>query len=81
MKNMTYMKKGFGEKKFFGSVLVGCRGQVVIPEKARELYNIKAGDRLLVFKGPGEAMVFIKIDSIKNFYENLMKRISEISES
>ena len=35
-------------KHFFGAVTVGERGQIVIPKKARELFNIQPGDQLLI---------------------------------
>jgi AbrB family looped-hinge helix DNA binding protein len=36
-------------KKFYGSVTVSERGQVVIPVDARKDFGIKTGDKLLVF--------------------------------
>jgi AbrB family looped-hinge helix DNA binding protein len=36
-------------KKFYGSVTVSERGQVVIPADARKDFDIKTGDKLLVF--------------------------------
>ena len=36
-------------KKFYGSVTVSERGQVVIPVQARRDFDIKTGDKLLVF--------------------------------
>jgi AbrB family looped-hinge helix DNA binding protein len=36
-------------KKFYGSVTVSERGQIVIPVDARKDFNIKTGDKLLVF--------------------------------
>lgn len=36
-------------KKFYGSVTVSERGQVVIPAGARKDFDIKTGDKLLVF--------------------------------
>lgn len=36
-------------KKFYGSVTVGERGQIVIPIEGRKDFNIKPGDKLLVF--------------------------------
>jgi len=36
-------------KKFYGSVTVSERGQVVIPVNARRDFDIKTGDKLLVF--------------------------------
>lgn len=35
-------------KHFFGTVTVGERGQIVIPKKAREVFQIKPGDSLMV---------------------------------
>lgn len=35
-------------KKFYGSVTVSERGQIVIPVDARKDFNIKTGDKLLV---------------------------------
>ena len=31
------------------TVTVGEKGQIVIPKQARELFNIKSGDRLMLF--------------------------------
>ncbi len=36
-------------KKFYGSVTVSERGQIVIPVEARKDFTIKTGDKLLVF--------------------------------
>lgn len=50
-------------KKFYGSVTVSERGQIVIPTDARKNFGIKTGDKLLVFgdleKGLGIATVDI----------------------
>jgi AbrB family looped-hinge helix DNA binding protein len=36
-------------KKFYGSVTVSERGQIVIPTSARKDFGIKTGDKLLIF--------------------------------
>ena len=36
-------------KHLFGTVVVGERGQIVIPKKAREILNINQGETLVVF--------------------------------
>lgn len=36
-------------KYFFGSVTVGERGQIVIPQKARKVFHIEPGEQILVF--------------------------------
>lgn len=50
-------------KKFYGSVTVSERGQIVIPVEAKKDFNIKTGDKLLVFgdfeRGIGIATVDI----------------------
>lgn len=35
-------------KHIFGLVKVGEKGQIVIPKKAREIFNIKPGDSLML---------------------------------
>lgn len=45
--NMIINESGDG-KYIFGIVKVGERGQVVIPKKAREVFDIKTGSRLIV---------------------------------
>lgn len=46
-------------KYFFGSVIVGERGQIVIPKEAREVFSINTGDKLLILgdKEKGIAIV------------------------
>jgi AbrB family looped-hinge helix DNA binding protein len=36
-------------KKFYGSVTVSERGQIVVPAEARKDFDIKTGDKLLIF--------------------------------
>ena len=50
----------------FGLVKVGERGQVVIPKHARKVYDIKAGDKLLVV-GDNRGMAFAKINNMSIF--------------
>lgn len=56
----------YEENHFFGSVKVGERGQVVIPKKARDKFNIKPGDRLVVFGKDKKQMLMI-------FKENVIR--------
>lgn len=50
-------------KKFYGSITVSERGQIVIPVEARKDFDIRTGDKLLVFgdfeKGLGIATIDI----------------------
>ena len=55
-------------KSFFGTVKVGERGQIVIPKKARDQFNIKPGDSLMVFgRDEKEILTIMKADMMRDF--------------
>jgi AbrB family looped-hinge helix DNA binding protein len=49
-------------KKFYGSVTVSQRGQIVIPVDAMRDFNIKAGDKLLVLGDLEQGLAIIPFD-------------------
>lgn len=51
-------------KHVFGIVTVGEKGQIVIPAKARKVFHISAGDRLLVLGDEGQGIAIVKADDI-----------------
>ncbi len=72
-------------KHIFGTVTISERGQIVIPKQARELFEIKGGDRLIVLGDEAEGIGIVKE---KVFAENMnkvmqlaMKEPSEITET
>ncbi len=68
----------------FGTVKVGERGQIVIPKKARDMFNINPGDLLLVLSNEHimgrDGIVIIKADKIKEFALNILKEMESPSE-
>ncbi len=52
-------------KKFYGSVTVSERGQIVIPAEARRDFNIKAGDKLLVMGDLEQGIAIVTMESIR----------------
>lgn len=50
-------------KHIFGVVRVGERGQIVIPKKAREVFNLKPGSELLML---GDEEQGIALQSVEN---------------
>lgn len=54
-------------KHFFGSVTIGDRGQIVIPKKARDIFNLQAGDNLYVLGDEGSGIALIKASSVDEF--------------
>ena len=57
-------------KHIFGIVKVGDKGQIVLPAKARKIFDINPGDRLLVLGDEGQGLAIIKekglLDLLKN---------------
>ena len=47
-------------KHMFGLVTVGDKGQIVIPAKARKLFDISAGDQLVVLGDETQGLAIIK---------------------
>lgn len=59
-------------ERFFGTVTVGERGQVVIPAEARKQCGIESGDKLLVFRHPMDrCFTLVKIDAAREFMEQM----------
>ena len=56
-------------KHLFGVVTVGDKGQIVIPAKARKLFGIAAGDRLVVLGDEEQGLAILKEESILAFSE------------
>jgi len=51
-------------KKFYGSVTVSERGQVVIPAEARKDFGIEVGEKLLVLGDLDKGLVFTKATAV-----------------
>ena len=54
-------------KHFFGSVVVGERGQIVIPKEAREVFNINPGDKLLILGDIDRGLAIVHQRELLNF--------------
>jgi AbrB family looped-hinge helix DNA binding protein len=59
-------------KHLFGSVKVGERGQVVIPKEAREIFDIKPGDILLVLGDVERGIALVKADALQEFARRIL---------
>lgn len=77
---MSNSKDRLRQKCFYGSVTLGEKGQVVIPNDARKNMKLKKGDRLLVF-GMGEDMVvFAKLSQIEKIASRLSEKLKIIDD-
>lgn len=61
---------GFGVppkgKHVFGMVKVGDKGQIVIPAKARKIFDIQPGDNLIILGDEGQGIAIIKEKGLLN---------------
>ena len=60
-------------KHLFGVVTVGDKGQIVIPAKARKVFDISSGDRLVVLGDEGTGIAIMKADSFLKIADNIRK--------
>ncbi|MBE9915692.1 helix-turn-helix domain-containing protein [Paenibacillus donghaensis] len=60
-------------KHVFGTVKVGDRGQIVIPKRAREIFNICPCDILFVLGDEAQGIALAKHDDLMHFAEAVFK--------
>lgn len=69
---------GFGVppkgKYIFGLVTVGDKGQIVIPAKARKVFDIKPGDQLVVLGDEGQGMAIMKTKGFLKIAEAIRRK-------
>ena len=63
-------------KYIFGVVKVGDKGQIVIPKDARNVYDIKPGDALLVL-GDQRGIAMLKREIFQNALDQAMEGLTK----
>ena len=64
-------------KRVFGTAKVGDRGQIVIPKEARELFNIKPGDTLLILGESDVGMIVSRPEDLNDLADKLLNTVKE----
>ncbi len=59
------------DKKYFWSVTVGEKGQIVIPKQARDIFDIKPGDTLIVLADEDRGIAIPKKEDCISFQERI----------
>ena len=72
-------KKDCPQERFFGSVTVGERGQIVIPAGARTDLGIQPGDKLLVMKTPvHDGLMICKPEALHYMLESIREFLAHV---
>lgn len=58
-------------KYIFGTVTVGEKGQIVIPVRARKVFNIKKGDSLMVLGDINQGLALLNSDFFVQAFEEM----------
>ena len=61
-------------KHLFGLVTVGDKGQIVIPAKARKIFEISTGDQLVVLGDEGQGLALVKASNFLSL-ANIVKKL------
>ena len=58
--------------KYIGVCKVGEKGQIVIPKEARQMFDIKAGDSVIVLCDKEKGMAIIKADMVEELTDKIL---------
>ena len=62
-------------KHIFGIVTIGEKGQIVIPKKARDVFNLQPGDQLLVLGDEAQGLALVKASRLQSFAEDILSAV------
>ena len=65
--------------KYAWMVKIGEKGQFVIPKEARQIFDIKAGDTLLVLGDEEQGLAIVKADIMKELAVKILKGLGNLS--
>ena len=60
--------------KFVGISKVGEKGQIVIPKEARDMFNIKSGDSIIVLCDKERGIALLKADTIEDLTDKVFPK-------
>ena len=60
------------KNRLVGIAKVGEKGQIVIPKEAREMFNIKPGDSVIVLCDKEKGMAILKADMLDETFDKVM---------
>ena len=61
--------------KFIGVAKVGEKGQIVIPKEARDMFDIKPGDSVVILCDRSKGIAILKADEIEEFADKVFAKV------
>ena len=62
------------KNKFVGISKVGEKGQIVIPKEARDMFDIKPGDSIIVLCDKNQGIALVKSDVIEDLSDKVFPK-------
>ena len=62
-------------RRVFGTAKVGDRGQIVIPKEAREMFNIRPGDTLLILGEENKGLIISRPELLRDLADQIFDTI------
>ena len=59
-------------EKYVGIAKVGEKGQIVIPKEARDMFDIKSGDSVVILCDIKKGMAIVKSEIIEDTFDKIM---------
>ena len=63
------------KNRFVGIAKVGEKGQIVIPKEARDMFDIKSGDFVVVLSDKKKGIAIIKSQALEGAIDKLMPEV------
>ena len=60
--------------KFVGISKVGEKGQIVIPKEARDMFDIRPGDSIIVLCNKSRGIALLKADAIEDLSDRIFPK-------
>lgn len=64
-------------RRVFGTAKVGDRGQIVIPKEARELFNIRPGDTLLILGEEDTGLIVSRPELLSDLANQIFETVKK----
>ena len=65
------------DRHYMSSVKIGPKGQIVIPKEARDYFNIRSGDTLLILGSESQGLVISRPEVLDRVAQEILQNTEE----